>query len=74
MKPVTKMNNADLGNLSLQVLARQSGGDAVGYYDQLRSDSGSGEMCEHLRVVSRPVRRRSFHGGGDNGKDEGMAA
>lgn len=31
MKPVTKMNNADIGNLSLQVLSRQSGGDAVGY-------------------------------------------
>jgi len=31
LKPVTKMNNADVGNLSLQVLSRQSGGDAVGY-------------------------------------------
>lgn len=31
LKPVSKINNADLGNLSLQVLSRQSGGDAVGF-------------------------------------------
>jgi len=41
MKPVTKVNSADVGNLSLQVLSRQSGGDAVGY----GSDYLSGQIA-----------------------------
>lgn len=63
MKPVTKMNGANLGNLSLQVLARQSGGDAVGYgSDYLSGQIGTvvsnSDNYYYLSFVTPPTDRK----------------
>lgn len=67
LKPVTKINNADLGDLSLQVLAQQSGGEAVGYgSDYLSGQIGTvvstSSSYYYLSFVTAPTDRKDdFH-------------